>query len=133
MARIALALLAIPALAAPAAAQEPAFADPGPLASDTGQALVEWRSPGEATLVISQSGDFAGARALYQGANKAHFLSGLEAGDYYLLLRDGAGGQSEVLELTVEHQSLERAIWLTVIGAIITLGIIGTIARGARP
>lgn len=127
------ALLAALAPAAPAAAQELAFAESGPLESDTGHALIEWRAPGEATLIMARSPDFAEARALYRGGNTAYFLSGLEGGDYYLLLRDDAGGQSQALRLTVAHQSLGRAIWLTVIGAFITLGIVAAILRGARP
>lgn len=126
-------MLALLALAAPAHGQAPAFTQPGPLASDTGHALIEWQGENEATLIVSRQPDFAEARALYQGANKAYFLSGLEAGDYYLLLRDRAGGQSEILQLKVEHQSLELALWLTLVGALITLGIVATIARGARP
>jgi len=95
--------------------------------------LVEWQAPGDATLIMARSADFAGAQALYQGHNKAYFLSGLDAGDYYLMLRDNEGSQSEAIELTVTHQSLSQAILLTIVGAFITLGIIATIVRGARP
>lgn len=117
----------------PANAQGLAFSDPGPLASNTGHVLVEWEASGPATLIMARNADFAGARPLYQGDNNAYFLSGLEGGDYFLLLRDEAGALSAPLRLTVAHQSLDRAIWLTIIGAIITLGIIATIFRGARP
>jgi len=121
------------AFATPASAQELAFEAPGPLTSDTGHILVEWQAPGSATLVLARNADFSGARPLYQGDNRAYFISGLEGGDYFLLLRDEAGAQSAPLQVTVAHQSLQRAIWLTIIGAIITLGIIATIIRGARP
>jgi hypothetical protein len=121
------------AMATPATAQDLAFSAPGPLSSDTGHLLVEWKAPGDATLIMARSADFAGASALYQGGNKAFFLSGLEGGEYFLMLRDDEGRQSQAIALTVEHQSLQTAIWLTIIGAIITLGIIGVIAKGARP
>lgn len=133
MRRIALLLSAALAFAAPASAQELAFEAPGPLTSDTGHVLVEWEATGPATLIMARDADFAGARSLYQGDNRAYFISGLEGGDYFLLLRDEAGAQSDPLHLTVAHQSLQRAIWLTIVGAIITLGIIATIIRGARP
>ena len=77
--------------------------------------------------------DFERGDALYRGPNRSFFLSGLDTGEYHLLLRDDAGRQSAPLVLTVEHQSLTRAIWLTIIGALIALAIVVTILRGARP
>ena len=121
------------AFTAPAAAQSLHFSDNGPLTSDTGHVMVEWESAGPATLIIARTPDFAGARRLYDGANHAFFLSGLDSGTYYLLLRDRAGAQSQPLQLTVVHQSLTAALVLTIVGALITLSIVATIARGARP
>ena len=120
------------ALAAPAHAAPPAFAAPGPLASDTGHIMIEWSADSPVTLELAQSSDFADARPLYQGSQTGYFLSGLAGGEYFLRLSDEAGARSEVVRLTVVHQSLARALWLTVIGAIITLGIIVVIVRGAR-
>lgn len=126
-------ILLLLALGAPASAAAPAFADPGPLASDTGHILLEWEADAPVSLIIAERPDFQGGSALYSGPNRSFFLSGLDAGEYYLLLRDDAGGQSAPLILTVEHQSLARAIWLTIIGAVIALAIVATILRGARP
>lgn len=103
-----------------------------PLSSDTGQMLVEWEAAGPVALEIAQREDFADARVAYEGANHAYFLSGLQGGDYYLRLKTPGAVVSDPVRLTVAHQSLERAIWLTIIGAIITLGVIVTILRGAR-
>ncbi|HSG33552.1 MAG TPA: hypothetical protein VLA37_03390 [Sphingomonadaceae bacterium] len=134
--------MTVPAIAAfaagmlactPAQAQDLAFVAGDSAASDTGHILVEWEAPGEAVLIIAGSPDFADGEALYQGSNKAYFLSGLEGGEYYLMLRDDEGRQSEALHLAVEHQSLARAYWLTLIGAIITLATVAVIFRGARP
>lgn len=130
---LALTLVALLGFAVPAAAQGLSFTAPGPLQSDTGHILVEWDAPGATTLSIAQEPDFADAKPLYVGTNHAYFLSGLAGGEYYLRLQDDNGATSEVISLTVVHQSLQRAIWLTVIGAIITLGTILTIFRGARP
>jgi hypothetical protein len=126
-------LLACLAFAAPAAAQSLDFADSGPLTSDTGHVMVEWRASEPVTLIIAPSADFPKAKALYSGRNHSFFLSGLDSGKYWLLLRDRAGHQSRPLELTVVHQSLTAAILLTIVGAFITLSIIATIIRGARP
>lgn len=102
------------------------------MVSDTGHALVRWEATAPVTLVISNSADFAGARVLYHGDNHSYFLSGLANGNYHLLLRDEAGGQSAAIQLTVEHQSLTRALWLVLAGAVVALGIVLVILRGAR-
>lgn len=125
-------LSALLAMAAPVQAAAPAITNEGPLSSDTGQMLVEWEGEGPVALEIAEREDFADARVAYEGINHAYFLSGLAGGDYYLRLKTPAGAASEPVQLTVAHQSLERAIWLTIIGAIITLGVIATIVRGAR-
>ena len=126
-------ILSLLALGVPASAAAPAFSAPGPLASDTGHILLEWEAEAPVSLIIAERRDFQGGRALYSGPNRSFFVSGLDAGEYYLRLRDDAGRQSAPLVLTVEHQSLARAIWLTIIGAVIALAIVATILRGARP
>jgi len=119
-------------LVVPAAAQEIQFASQGPLQSDTGHLLVEWEAPGEVTLMLSKGVDTGDRRALYQGGNSAYFMSGLTDGEYTLTLVGEEGQESEPMKLTVEHQSIDQAIWLTIIGAIITLATILVIVRGER-
>ena len=126
-------ILSLLALGVPASAAAPAFSAPGPLASDTGHVLLEWEAEAPVSLIMAGNPDFEGGTALYRGPNRSFFLSGLDTGEYHLLLRDDAGRQSAPLVLTVERQSLTRAIWLTIIGALIALAIVVTILRGARP
>jgi len=119
--------------AAPANAQPPVFTDHGPLSSITGHLLVEWNADTPVTLEIAGDPSFSDAQELYSGSNHAFFLSGLAGGEYFLRLTVESGDHSSAVSLTVEHQSLNQALWLTLVGAIITLGIVATIVRGARP
>lgn len=102
------------------------------ISSDTGHALVAWEADGPATLSMSRAADLSNAQPLYQGREQSYFLSGLADGDYYLVVEAENGDRSDPVLLSVAHQSLTRALWLTLIGAVITLGIIIVILRGAR-
>lgn len=125
-------LVPLAALSAQLDAQAPAFSDPGPLSSDTGHALIEWDASGRVTLEMGRGPDLADARAIYSGTNHAFFLSGLADGTYRLRLRGGDGSISEPLRLDVSHQSLNRALFLSLVGAIVALSILVVIVRGAR-
>ncbi len=127
-----LCLAALVALAPSARAQAPAFAAEGALSSDSGHALVEWQADTPVLLEISDTAQFTDPRPVYQGDEGAYFLSGLAGGDYFLRLTDADGQQSSIQELRVTHQSLTQALWLTLVGAIITLAILAVILRGAR-
>lgn len=81
---------------------------------------------------MSRAADLSNAQPLYQGREQSYFLSGLADGDYYLVVEAENGDRSDPVLLSVAHQSLTRALWLTLIGAVITLGIIIVILRGAR-
>lgn len=116
----------------PLHAQEPEFAGPGPLSSDTGHALIEWSAAGKVTLEMGRSRDLADARTVYSGANHAFFLSGLADGTYQLRLRASDGSISAPLRLDVAHQSLNRALFLSLVGAIVALSILAVILKGVR-
>jgi len=120
------------AMSLPAQAQTAAFADRGPLHSDTGHVLISWTADGPVTLEMARDPGFADARPIYLGTNHADFISGLADGSYYLRLRDGDGALSAPLELIVRHQSLSRALWLALIGAVVTLAVVAAVLRGAR-
>jgi hypothetical protein len=114
------------------AATPPHFASAAPLLSDTGHALIEWEAKEAITLEIAGNANFADARTLYQGTNKAFFISGLTDGDYYLRLRVADGAKTEPLLLEVRHQSLQRALWLALLGAVVTIAVVVTILKGTR-
>lgn len=119
-------------LVVPCGAQAVEFTSSEPLASDTGQVLVEWQAEGPVTLGIVDASNPGVVREIYAGENTSFFLSGLADGDYLLVLGDEGMAEATTLELNVTQQSLSQALLLTLIGAIITLGIIVTIFRGAR-
>jgi hypothetical protein len=116
----------------PAKAAPPLFAGEGPLASDTGYVQVEWQSDDAVALEIASTPDFADPRTLYEGRNQSFFVSGLDEGVYHLRLRGADGAVSAPLVVEVRHQSLDRALWLALLGAIVTLSVSAAILRGAR-
>lgn len=129
---VALCLCAL-ALHVPAAqAAAPAFQGPATLTSDTGHLLLNWQSDEPVTVDMADSADFSSARVLYRGSAHSFFMSGLGDGSYFLRLRTDSGAVSEPLALSVKHQSLTRALWLVLMGSIITIAIVATILRGAR-
>lgn len=83
-------------------------------------------------MLIATRSDFSDARTVYRGSATGYFLSGLANGEYYFRLEGKSGAVSAPVRLEVMHQSLQRAIWLSAIGMLVTLAIVLTILRGAR-
>lgn len=125
-------LAALAVAASPAHADSLAFSGPQSLDSDTGHLMLNWQSDEPVTIRMATRPDFADAATIYQGPAHSFFLSGLDNGEYFLRLSSDSGAQSAPLTLSVTHQSLTRALWLVLIGSIITLAIIVTILRGPR-
>lgn len=124
-------LLLLLLVLAPAATAAPAFTADGPMTSDSGYFMIEWEADGPVTLEMARDAGFGQPEVLYAGMNHATFVSGLADGDYYVRLRSDDGNLSEPLRLSVAHQSLERALWLVALGAVVFLSIVAVIARGA--
>ena len=116
----------------PLQAAVPAFTGEGEVSTDTGHILLNWEADEPVTLQMARETDLSDARPLYAGMEKSYFLSGLADGDYYLQLKADSGAVSAPIKLSVVHQSLTQALWLTAIGLVITLLIVGTIVKGAR-
>lgn len=100
------------------------------LASDSGQVDVQWQADGEVTLTMNETS--RGTKLVYKGTDSRIFLSGLRDGDYELRLASEDGALSEPVVVEVRHQSLSRALFLVLIGALVTLGIVIVVLRGAR-
>lgn len=115
-----------------ALAATPSFENGPEFSSDTGHILLSWQSEEPAALILADNPEFAGASAIYSGPETSFFVSGLSNGDYFLRLESESGAVSDMAQLTVAHQSLTQALWLTVIGLLITLGILAVILKGAR-
>ena len=131
---------ALPALAAavflpapePALAADPAFTGDPVLSSDTGHILLNWQADEPVTLTIAREGMRPPAKPVYQGSESSYFLSGLSDGNYRLQLRSQSGAVSDPVTLQVAHQSLAQALWLTLIGLVITIALVAAILKGAR-
>lgn len=116
----------------PAFAELPQFSGQIEPTSDTGHVLLSWRSEEPVSLRIATKPDFSDGREVYAGGAHSFFLSGLGNGTYFLRLEASNGEISEPFRLSVTHQSLQRALWLVVVGALITLAVTLVILRGAR-
>jgi hypothetical protein len=131
LAPLAASLLAFsqPASAQPASTQ-PAFSDDVPLTSDTGQVPLAWQADGP--VHISMAKGSGPRRAVFGGSGEQLFLSGLSDGDYTLTIAPEGGAATDSIQLEVRHQSLTRALLLTLLGGVVFLLILAIILRGAR-
>ena len=117
------------AFSLPASAQ-PAFSDDVPLTSDTGQVSLAWQADGP--VHISMAGEGGPWRAVFGGSGEQLFLSGLSDGHYTLTIGPEGGAVTDSIQLEVRHQSLTRALLLTLLGGVVFLMVLGIILRGAR-
>ena len=123
----------------PAAAQQspgeawpdaPTFSETGPLTSDTGQVTFEWQACEPTRLTIT--GDNGRSRPIYRGKGDRLFVSGLADGDYRAELVGEDSGTGDTIMVEVRHQSLTRALLLTLLGGAVFLMVLAIILRGAR-
>ena len=117
------------AFAAPAFAQ-PAFDDDVALTSDTGQASLSWQADGPVHITLAQGS--GPERSVFGGSGEKLFLSGLSDGDYTLTIAPEGGAATDSMVLQVRHQSLTRALLLTLLGGVVFLMVLAIILRGAR-
>ncbi|WP_230279471.1 hypothetical protein [Croceicoccus sp. Ery15] len=122
--------LIVPALSIPGAMAQPVFTGDDPLASDTGQANLTWQADGPVEIAIA--GPDGNARPLFGGRGETLFLSGLSDGDYTVSIAPEHGAVTDELVLEVRHQSLSRALLLTLLGGVVFLTVLAVILRGSR-
>lgn len=131
------------ALAAGAAASQLACAEPLlSLESDTpvasaGYYQLRWETGDEnVQLVEATNPRFSDARIVYAGPDTARIVSGKPDGDYYYRLETNVAGMSTVvsdmLKVTVEHHSLDRAFAFFGVGAAVFAATLGLILIGGR-
>lgn len=113
-----------------AAIAQPVFTGKAPLSSDTGQASLAWQADGPVAIVISDSN--GKTRPLFGGSGEQLFLSGLGDGNYTVNIAPENGEVSDSIVLTVRHQSLARALLLTLLGGVVFLIVLAVIVRGSR-
>lgn len=82
------------------------------------------------------SPDFAAAKTVYEGPDRARVLSGEPDGRWHFRVAALEAGRpvawSEPVSVTVEHHPLSRAFWFFGIGAAVFLATLALIAHGAR-
>lgn len=117
------------AFSVPASAQ-PAFTDEVPKTSDTGQVSLAWQAAGP--VHISMAKGSGPERPVFGGSGEKLFLSGLADGDYTLTIGPEGGAATDSMVLRVRHQSLTRALMLTLLGGVVFLMVLAIILRGAR-
>ncbi|MFS8615315.1 MAG: hypothetical protein FWJ85_00720 [Solitalea sp.] len=105
--------------------------------STDGHVRLEWESPGALPgdlYQVQQAGDrsFGKPKIIYQGPDRATFVSGLENGTYYFRVRAPQQDWSNVLELTVAHHSLALTYTLLGLGGIVFLCTAGMVLHGVR-
>ncbi len=126
--------------AAVLAAAPPAGGAPVELHASTevataGYFQLHWSAPGKAVVLQEDTTPaFTSPRLVYRGPDNARVLSGKTDGEWYYRARtagsDGVFG--DVLEVTVQHHSLARALAFFAVGALVFLATLTAIITGAR-
>ncbi len=100
----------------------------------SGHVRLDWVSEeGERfTLEQATSGNFQDARVIYEGPDKASFISGLKNGVYYFRIKSDGGDWSDQVKAVVEYQSLSLAFSLFTVGAVVFIFTTLVIIRGSQ-
>ncbi len=115
------------------AQERPAFRGQDKRTTHDGHVRLQWRSvASDAVYEVQQSTthDFKHPITIYQGPDRATFVSGLPNGVYYYRLRSNSGSWSEPITLTVEHYSLQLAFTLAGLGAVVFLLTVALVVKG---
>ncbi|QEC51123.1 hypothetical protein EDD80_101409 [Anseongella ginsenosidimutans] len=103
--------------------------------SNAGHIKLEWQPPAAARIFeVQQAGgeSFSEAKTIYQGPDRATFISGLENGTYYFRVREQGQDWSNVLKLEVIHHSLTLTYVLLGLGGLVFLCTAGMVLYGVR-
>lgn len=105
--------------------------------STDGHVQLKWQGDQlsrESIFEVQQAKDenFRTAKSIYQGPDRATFVSGLENGQYYFRVRPQGGEWSNVYALQVQHHSLQLTFILLGLGAVVFLCTAAIVIRGAR-
>ncbi|HLT80768.1 MAG TPA: hypothetical protein VKZ86_07035 [Cyclobacteriaceae bacterium] len=130
---LSLVLILISSLNLVAGDQRPEFRGKYELMSRDGHVRLRWQAVGPNAIYELQQSDtpaFDNAETIYRGPDLATFISGLPDGVYYYRLRMNDGDWSEPLTLTVKHYSLQLALTLAGLGAIVFLLTVALVLKG---
>ena len=118
----------------------PVFLNERELSSNSGYLSLNWdySDSTDITFVLEASRDslFKDADILYEGPDRATFISGLEDGKYFYRLRAFDGNQysawSGVTRVLIKHHSLSFALFLFGVGMLVFAATVGIIIYGNR-
>ena len=140
-------ILLITVLSTPGIGQNaPVFENRSEQLTESGYVQLQWqwnaagadRNLYDFELQQSTEPGFEQATTIYLGPDYATFLSGLKNGNYYHRLRavskngDAKSAWSEPVLIRVKHHSLQLALTLFCIGAVVFLLTVGIVVQGNR-
>lgn len=102
--------------------------------SEDGHIRIAWSTKEKRVPVELQQAEnenFTDATTVYRGADKATFISGLENGTYYYRIRRVDGAWSAPVKLLVNHHSLQLALVLVSLGAVVFGLTVFIVLKGA--
>jgi len=136
-----LCLIGIPSLLLAESLKKPVPKTPLKNSNDSGYFSIEWREDKkhpDAVFVLEQSQDknFEETKRIYEGLDRASFISGLPNGTYYYRIRKKVNGVrspwSNTIVVDIEHHSLYLALSLAAVGLIVFASTAGIIIKGVR-
>lgn len=100
----------------------------------TGNLKLSWSAGNGSTYILerSQSADFLQSAVRYRGPDRARFISGLPDGTYFFRVKAVNGKWSAPVTVNVRHQSLDLALTLFGIGAVVFLLTVVLVVHGSR-
>lgn len=118
----------------------PVFINEPELSSNSGYLSLNWdySDSVDIAFVLEVSGDslFKEARVIYEGPDRATFISGLEDGKYFYRVQAVDGNQSSswsaMTRVVIEHHSLPFALFLFAVGMTVFAATVGIIVQGNR-
>lgn len=116
----------------------PEFSMPNENFTDSGYMSIKWEGTGDyvGAYQLEQGTDpnFQEAKIIYEGPDRASFVSGLPDGKYYFRVRAIEGNKisrwSPVVVLVVKHHSLAMAFGLATVGIVVFLLTVAVVVKG---
>lgn len=83
-------------------------------------------------LQVADDANFTNPKLIYSGIDEGTFISGLTNGIYHYRLRSEDGPWSKTVTIEVNHHSLQLALILMTVGAVVFLITIAVIMQGRK-
>ena len=127
-------LLIILCCSIPSLSSDVQFIQEDEITLTSGHVRLDWVSDDGEHFILEQatSEDFQDARVIYEGPDKASFISGLNNGIYYFRIKSDGDDGSDQVKTVVEYQSLSLAFSLFGVGAIVFILTSAVIIRGSQ-